>query len=100
LVRRLRMACLDEEEANRSGLEGGARLSLPFDGAPSVPGLEQMLAECQEMGELEQSFDLKPILRLDFARSAFKDLQAREGLRDQMLAAREMYEKREKAHAA
>jgi len=71
-------ACLDEEEANRSGLEGGARLSLPFDGAPSVPGLEQMLAECQEMGELEQSFDLKPILRLDFARSAFKDLQARD----------------------
>ena len=100
LVRRLRMACLDEEEANRSGLEGGARLSLPFDGAPSGPGLEQMLAECQEMGELERSFDLKPILRLDFVRSAFKDLQAREGLREQMLAAREMYEQREKAHAA
>ena len=100
LVRRLRMSCLDEEEANRSGLEGGARLSLPFDGAPSVPGLEQMLAECQEMGELEASFSLKPILRLEFARHAFRDLEAREELRNQMLAAKENYEKRERAYAA
>jgi ABC-type nitrate/sulfonate/bicarbonate transport system substrate-binding protein len=100
LVRRLRMTCLDEEEANRNGLEGGARLSLPFDGAPSVPGLEQMLAECQEMGEIEASFDLAPILRLEFVRRAFEDLHAREDLREQMLAAREMYDRRERAQAA
>jgi hypothetical protein len=59
-----------------------------------------MLAECREMGEIEASFDLKPILRLEFVRRAFEDLQAREELREHMLAAREMYDKRERAEAA
>ena len=100
LVRRLRMVCLEEEEAARSGLEGGARLSLPFDGAPSVPGLEQMLAECREMGELDASFDLKPILRLEFVQRAFRELEACEAVKQERAAARESYDKREKARAA
>jgi len=97
LVRRLRYACLDEEEAARSGLEGGARLSLPIDGAPSATGLEQMAWECKEMGEIGKDFELKPLLRLEFVQRAFKELQEREDLQDQIGLVREIYAKRDKA---
>ena len=65
-------------------LEGGGRLSLPFDGAPSVEALRDMVAEGQEFGELADDFDLEPVLRLEFVERAFKDLKARPGLADQM----------------
>ena len=91
LVKRLRQTCLDAEEASRSGLEGGGRLSLPFDGAPSVEALRDMVAEGQEFGELADDFDLEPVLRLEFVERAFKDLKARPGLADQMQRVRGIF---------
>jgi ABC-type nitrate/sulfonate/bicarbonate transport system substrate-binding protein len=100
LVRRLRFSCLDEEEAARSGLEGGARLSLPYDGAPSSVGLKQMLWETQEMGEIDKDFEIEPILRLEFVQRALQELQSRPELKDQIALVRDIYHQREKAWAS
>lgn len=95
LVRRLRRSCLDEEEAQRSGLEGGGRLTLPFDGAPSLQGLRQMVEEGKELGEIDQAFDLGPSLRLEFVERAFRELEGREALREQIGNVRAIYQRRE-----
>jgi hypothetical protein len=100
LVRRLRFSCLDEEEAARSGLEGGARLSLPFDGAPSAIGLKQMLWESQEMGEIDKDFEIEPMLRLQFVQRALHELESRPELKDQISLVREIYRQREKGWAS
>ncbi|HEY2987182.1 MAG TPA: ABC transporter substrate-binding protein [Candidatus Binatia bacterium] len=82
LVRRLRKSCLDEEEASRSGVEGGGRLSLPYDGAPGIEGLKQMVEEGKETGDLDSHFDLASILRLEFVQRAFRELEARAELQE------------------
>ena len=95
LVRRLRRACLDEEEAQRSGLEGGGRLSLPFDGAPSLQGLHTMVEEAKETGEIDPGFDLAKILRLELVQGAFKELAARDGLKEVIRRVRAIYDGKE-----
>ena len=95
LVKRLRQTCLDAEEAGRSGVEGGGRLSLPFDGAPSVEALRDMVSEGQEFGDLDDDFELDPVVRLEFVERAFKELKARPGLADQMQHVRDIFNARD-----
>ncbi len=95
LVKRLRQTCLDAEEASRSGVEGGGRLSLPFDGAPSVEALRDMVSEGQEFSELDDDFDLEPVVRLEFVERAFKELKARPELADQMQRVRDIFAARD-----
>ena len=95
LVKRLRQTCLDAEEAGRSGVEGGGRLSLPFDGAPSVEALRDMVDEGREFGDLDDDFELEPVVRLEFVERAFAELRAREGLRDQMQRVRDIFTARD-----
>ena len=91
LVKRLRQTCLDAEEASRSGVEGGGRLSLPFDGAPSVEALRDMVDEGKEFGDLDDGFELEPVVRLEFVERAFKELKARPVLADQMQHVRDIF---------
>ncbi len=94
-MKRLRQTCLDAEEASRSGVEGGGRLSLPFDGAPSVEALRDMVSEGQEFGELADDFDLEPVVRLEFVERAFAELRARGELQDQMQRVRDIFNARD-----
>ena len=95
LVKRLRQTCLDAEEASRSGVEGGGRLSLPFDGAPSVEALRDMVDEGKEFGDLDDGFELEPVVRLEFVERAFAELRAREGLQNQMHRVRDIFAARD-----
>jgi ABC-type nitrate/sulfonate/bicarbonate transport system substrate-binding protein len=95
LVRRLRQTCLDEEEAGRAGVEGGGRLTLPIDGAPGLLGLEDMVAEAKDHGDVDASFELAPMLRLEFVERAFAELQARPELQEQLSRVRGIYEARD-----
>jgi ABC-type nitrate/sulfonate/bicarbonate transport system substrate-binding protein len=97
LVRRLRKACLDEEEAGRSGVEGGGRLVLPYDGAPGIAGLKEMSTEAKETGDLDPSFDLSSILRLEFVQQAFRELEARAELKEIRERVKAIYQGREAA---
>lgn len=99
LTKRLRSSSADEEEGERVG-EGGSPLALPFDGAPSVPGLEEKVRECKEMGDINEAFDLKSVLRLEFVQRAFKELEGRKELKEQISTVREIFEKRDQARAA
>jgi len=97
LVRRLRFTCLDEEEAHRTGLEGGGRMALPFDGAPSPVSLQEMVEETKEMKEVGPDFNLSPFLRLEFVRQAFKELEERKELAGERVAVRKLYEEMTRA---
>jgi len=97
LVRRLRKACLDEEEASRSGVEGGGRLVLPYDGAPGIEGLKELAQEAKETGDLDPNFDLASILRLEFVQQAFRELEARAELKDIRERVKAIYQAREAA---
>ena len=99
LVKRLRQTCMDEEEAGRSGVEGGGRLSLPLDGAPGVEGLEDMVSEGKEMGETDDAFQLASILRLEFVERAFNELRARPELQEQLAKVQEIFAERDRASA-
>ncbi len=100
LVKRLRRACLDEEEAARSGLEAGGKGAVPIDGAPSIFGLHEMVQEAIELGELDEDFEIEPILRLEFVQQAFKELEARDELKEQLAKARAINAEEEEARVA
>ena len=97
LVKRLRQTCLDAEEAARAGVEGGGRLSLPFDGAPSVPALQDAVDEAKEHGDVDDGFALDSVLRLEFVERAFAQLGGRPELRDQMQRVRDIFDARDAA---
>lgn len=100
LVRRLRRSCLDVEESQRPSLESGGGSVLPFDGAPSVEGLEHLLKEARETGQVSPTLELKGVARLETVRRAFQSLQQREGLRDDFLRAKELFAIRDASSAA
>jgi len=91
LVRRLRRSCLDEEESKRPSVDSGGGSVLPFDGAPSVEGLEHILNEAKETGQMKPALDLKDVIRLDAVRRAFQSLQQREDLREDYQRAEKLF---------
>lgn len=91
LVRRLRRSCLDEEESKRPSVDSGGGSVLPFDGAPSVEGLEHILNEAKETGQIKTTLELKDTIRLDAVRRAFQSLQQREGIRADYQRAKEQF---------
>jgi hypothetical protein len=95
LVKRLRKSCLDEEEAGRSGVEGGGRLSIPYDGAPGLEGLKEMAREAKETGDLDANFELASVLRLEFVQQAFRELEARAELKETRERVQAIYQGRE-----
>lgn len=99
LVKRLRRSCLDVEESQRPSLESGGGSVLPFDGAPSVEGLEHILKEAKETGQVSPALDLKDIVRLDAVRSAFQALERREDMRDDSLRAKDLFAIRDASSA-
>jgi ABC-type nitrate/sulfonate/bicarbonate transport system substrate-binding protein len=99
LVRRLRRICLDEEESKRPSVDSGGGSVLPFDGAPSVDGLEHLLKEAKETGQMSADLDLKNVVRLDAVRAAFQALQQREDLKADYLRAKEQFAIRDASSA-
>ena len=99
LVRRLRRSCLDEEESKRPSVDSGGGSVLPFDGAPSVEGLEHILNEARETGQIKPTLDLKDVIRLDAVRRAFQSLQQREDLRTEYQRAEKLFAVRDASSA-
>ncbi len=95
LVKRLRRACLDVEESQRESLEAGGRGAVPFDGAPSVEGLGQVLKDAQETGQINPALKLDSVVRLDAVHEAFGHLERREATSAEFLRAKEVYRLRD-----
>lgn len=91
LVKRLRRSCLDVEESQRKSLEAGGHDVLPFNGAPTVEGLNHLLKEAQETGQVSSAFKLEDILRLEPVQAAFNQLQRREDLKEEFLRAQQVF---------
>lgn len=97
LERRLRWYSWDEEERvlppTFTSPQKMESYVFPIDGIPSVKGLEAMVVEAQEMGELDDSFDLQKALKLDLVRDAFKELAERPELQGELERMRQLVTK-------
>ncbi len=86
LERRLRLESDNEEE--RALIEAKELKNLegqpfPLDGGVPIRGLEQMLEEAKQAGEIPVWYTLDRVLRLDLVELAARELNAREELREQ-----------------
>ncbi|MBI2988217.1 MAG: ABC transporter substrate-binding protein [Deltaproteobacteria bacterium] len=92
LNRRLRRQSPDEEEQKLGYLEGSSSATvLPLDGAPSIEGLQSMLAEAKEMGDVRPDFSLEDVLKLDPVRRAYETLRRKEDLASALKRAQELF---------
>ena len=92
LNRRLRRQSPDKEEQKLGYLEGSSSATvLPLDGAPSIEGLQSMLAEAKEMGDVRPDFSLEDVLKLDPVRRAYETLRRKEDLASALKRAQELF---------
>lgn len=92
LNRRLRQQSPDEEEQKLGVLEGSSGSDvLPLNGAPSVEGLETVLAEAKEMREIPQELSVEQTMELEPVKRAYHALCRREELARSLKRAQEIY---------
>jgi ABC-type nitrate/sulfonate/bicarbonate transport system substrate-binding protein len=94
LYRRLRRRSPDEEEQKMGVLEGSSSSNvLPLDGAPSVNGLETMLAQAKELGEIPVESTVESAIELGPVKRAFETLCRREELAHSLKRAQEIHQR-------